>query len=151
MDVFLEERIDPAEFAARLDEQTPPGLTITRVEEAPLAAPSLQSLVRDWVWRAQFPPETDTVDLARRVQNFLALEMLPWEQKREKEVKRYDLRALVLELTVEDGPDGPAFVGRFKAEAGGRPEQLAAALGYQPETIRTHRVSLGLRPAEVAG
>lgn len=151
MDVFLEQRLDPAEFAARLAAQTPPGLTIASVEEAPLNAPSLQSLVREWVWRARFPPDTDAAELARRVQEFLARETLPWEQKREKEIKRYDLRALVLDLAVEDGPDGPAFVGRFKAEAGGRPEQLAAALGYAPETVSIHRVSLGLQPAEVVG
>lgn len=150
MDVFLEEHLEPGEFAARLSAQTPPGLTITSVEEAPIAAPSLQSLVREWVWRASFPPDTDAAELARRVQDFLALETLPWEQKREKEVRRYDLRALVLDLGIEVGPDGPAFVGRFRAEAGGRPEQLAAALGYAPETIRIHRVSLGLQLVEVA-
>lgn len=151
MDVVLEERMDPADFASRLAAQTPPGLTITRVEEAPLNAPSLQSLVREWVWRAQFPPETDALELARRVEGFLALETFPWEQKREKEIKRYDLRGLVLDLAVETSPDGPAFAGRFKAEAGGRPEQLAAALGYAPEIVRIHRIALRLEPAEVAG
>lgn len=149
MDVFLEEQIDPAVFAATLRGQTPPGLTITAVEEAPLNAPSLQSLVREWVWRSQFPPGTDGNDLVRRVEQFLARETFPWEQKRDKEIRRYDLRALVLDLSVEVGVDGPVLVGRFKAEAGGRPEQLVAALGYAPETIRIHRVSLGLFPAEV--
>src|SRR3712207_3307448 len=51
MDVFLEERTDPGEFQERLAVQTPPGLTIERVEEVALQLPSLQSLVREWIWR----------------------------------------------------------------------------------------------------
>src|SRR5829696_6634261 len=52
MDVFLDEPMQPHEFKARLRRQTPPGLTVVDVQEAPLAWPSLQSLVREWTWRA---------------------------------------------------------------------------------------------------
>ena len=151
MDVFLVESLDPAEFRARLAVQTPPGLTIEAVEEVPLAWPSLQSLVREWTWRAQLPPASDPAAVRRVVQEFLARDTFPWEQKREKEVRRYDLRALVLSIDVEEGPTGPVLVARFKAEAGGRPEQLAAALGYDPQRVRIHRVSLGLATPAVAG
>jgi radical SAM-linked protein len=151
MDVFLEEPLPPDQFSARLRSQTPPGLTVQRVEEVPLAWPSLQSLVRDWTWRAQLPPGTGPATARRQVDEFLARETFPWEQKREKEVKRYDLRALVLDLAVEERPEGPALRARFKAEAGGRPEQLAAALGYDPQQVRIHRLVLGLdTPSAVA-
>jgi radical SAM-linked protein len=151
MDVFLEEPLPPDEFSARLRSQTPPGLTVQRVEEVPLAWPSLQSLVRDWTWRAQLPPGTDPTTARRQVDAFLARQTFPWEQRREKEVRRYDLRALVLDLAVEERPEGPTLRARFKAEAGGRPEQLAAALGYDPQQVRIHRLALGLdTPSAVA-
>ncbi|MGH2598525.1 MAG: TIGR03936 family radical SAM-associated protein [Dehalococcoidia bacterium] len=150
MDVFLDQVMDPAEFRTRLAAQTPPGLTIEQVEEVPLALPSLQSLVREWTWLAQFPPATDAATLRVKVEDFLSRETLPWEQQREKEVKRYDLRALVLDLAVEERPEGPALVARFKAEAGGRPEQLTAALGYDPREVRIHRLTLGLATPSVA-
>ncbi len=151
MDIYLEAPIGPEEFAGRLAPQTPPGLTVTAVEEVPLALPSLQSLVREWTWRAQLPPGTDQDHVRHVVQEFLARDTFPWEQKREKETKKFDLRALVLDLEFEERPDGPALLARFKAEAGGRPEQLAAALGYDPHSVRIHRVRLWLAtPAGVA-
>ncbi|MGH2585429.1 MAG: TIGR03936 family radical SAM-associated protein [Dehalococcoidia bacterium] len=150
MDVFLDQVMDPAEFRTRLAAQTPPGLTIEQVEEVPLALPSLQSLVREWTWLAQFPPATDAATLRVKVEDFLSRETLPWEQQREKEVKRYDLRALVLDLAVEERPEGPALVARFKAEAGGRPEQLTAALGFNPREVRIHRLTLGLATPSMA-
>ena len=151
MDVFLAEPLAPAEFRARLAAQTPPGLMIEAVDEVPLSWPSLQSLVREWTWRAQLPPESDPAAARQTATEFLARDTVPWEQRREKEVKRYDLRALVLSIEVEEGPDGPALLARFKAEAGGRPEQLAAALGYDPQRIRIHRVSLGLATPAATG
>src|SRR5262249_57977636 len=56
MDVFLEETVEPAAFAARLAAQAPPGLDVRDVVEVPLAWPSLQSLVREGAWRAPLPP-----------------------------------------------------------------------------------------------
>ena len=147
MDVYLEEAVDPAEFAARLAGETPPGLEVRHVDEVPLAWPSLQSLVREWAWRALLPPATDAGAARQVVTAFLARDSCPWEQQREKEVRRYDLRALVLALAVEETAEGPALLARFKAEAGGRPEQLAAALGYDPRLIRIHRLALVLDAA----
>jgi radical SAM-linked protein len=151
MDVFLEEIVDPDIFAERLATQTPPGLEVRQVVEVPIAWPSLQSLVREWDWRAQLPAGTDVAALRIAVGEFMARESFPWEQRREKEVKRYDLRALVLSLDVELREEGPALRARLKAEAGGRPEQLAAALGFDAREIRIHRLALVLeRPVAVA-
>jgi radical SAM-linked protein len=152
MDVYLQEPLPPEQFAARLAAQTPPGLTLEGVEDVPIAWPSLQSLVRAWTWRAQLPAGTDPNQVRAAVAAFLARDTLPWEQKREKEVKRYDLRALALDATVEERSEGPAIVVRFKAEAGGRPEQLLAALGFDVQSARIHRLALHLeKPVTVEG
>src|SRR3712207_6115428 len=84
MDVFLAEPLPPATFAARLEPQTPPELTVQGVDEVPLTWPSLQSLVREWTWRAQLPPGTDPATARHQADDFLARETFPWEQQRVK-------------------------------------------------------------------
>ena len=144
MDVFLETPITPAEFQSRLAAQTPPGLAITAVDDIPLAWPSLQSLVREWIWRVDLPPDTDMDSVQRTVAALLSSASLPWSLHREKEVKHYDLRPLVLDLRVDKAAPGPALIARMRAEAGGRPEQVVAALGLDPQQIRIHRAALVL-------
>jgi len=150
MDVFLEAALAPEEFARRLRAQTPPGLEIRSVDEVPLALPSLQSLVRQWAWRATLPAGSDPAEARARVADFLAQSTFPWEQRREKETKRYDLRALVLDLQVEETAAGVALLSRLKAEAGGRPEQIAAALGYDTQQVRVHRLAITLAQQDQA-
>jgi radical SAM-linked protein len=151
MDVFLGESVAADEFRDRLAAQTPPGLTIAAVEDVPLAWPSLQSLVREWVWRIGLPPDIDLSAVQRAVTDLLARDSLPWEMRREKEVKQFDLRQLVLDVCVDPSAQGPALIARLKAEAGGRPEQLAAALGIDPRAIHIHRLALVLdAPAPAA-
>lgn len=147
MDIFLEASVPSAEFRERLAAQTPPGLSVQRVEEIALSVPSLQSLVREWTWRAVFPASTDRAALGRAVADLLALGSLRWELRREKEVKRYDLRALIYDLsldpdTADTATASPSLSMRLKAEAGGRPEQVARALGYDPQQVLIHRTSL---------
>lgn len=151
MDVFLDAYVEPAAFAERLAAQAPPGLSIVAVEDVPLAWPSLQSLVREWLWRVQLPEGVTRSAAEQAVAAFLSRVSVPWELRREKETKRYDLRALVLDLRVEPTDDGPALVMRLKAEAGGRPEQVAAALGFDPHTVRAHRLAIGLARPEAVG
>jgi hypothetical protein len=138
--------VEPAGFLERLAVQTPPGLTVSAVDEVPVDWPSLQSMIREWAWRATLPLGSDPDDAEARVAGFLALDTFPWEMRREKEKepRRYDLRATVLDLAVERTPAGPALRARLKADAGGRPEQLAAALGYDPRHLRIHRLALVL-------
>jgi radical SAM-linked protein len=150
MDVFLESRMEPADFAARLRSQTPPGLTITAVEEVPLTLPSLQSQVREWIWLARLPAGSDAGDARARVAAFLDRDAVPWEMQRDKEVRRFDLRPLVLALAVEVEDGSVLLRMRLRAEAGGRPEQVAAALGYDPTTLRVHRAAIVLDRGELA-
>jgi radical SAM-linked protein len=150
MDIYLSETVPVERFAAAVTGQLPAGLGIGAVEETPLSAPSVQSQVREWEWRALLPAATEPVALRGQVAALLARTELPWELRREKEVKQYDLRAVIRELAVEDGPP-PALWMRLRAEAGGRPEQVASALGFEPQTVRIHRLALHLAgPAATA-
>lgn len=151
LDVFMEEAISPEAVRARLAAQLPPGLSVNAVEEIPLTVPSLQSLVREWSWRVDFPAGTDASVLTARVDALLARDSIPWELRREKETKAYDLRPLLLELRAGTEGAHPALTMRLPAEAGARPEQVVAAMGYDPREIRIHRLALLLAPIEPAG
>ena len=66
MDIWLAAPLPPEEVAARLAEQSPPGLTINRVWEAPLNLPSLQAAMRWADYRVTLDPERAPDDLAQR-------------------------------------------------------------------------------------
>lgn len=146
MDVFLAEPVRPEEFLRRLLPQLPPGVGVTQAREVALTAPSLQSQLRAAEWLVELPPGTDPLQAREAVAAFLAREHVPWEHRREQEVKRYDLRPLVEWLRVEAEGLGlavPVLRMRLRAAPGatGRPDQVAAALGY-PAPPRMHRVAL---------
>jgi len=91
---------------------------------------------------------SDLIERARgAVAAFLAAEAVPWEHRREDEVRSYDIRALVADMRVEgataDG--GLRLWMRLKNDnsGSGRPEQVVAALGL-PAPVRIHRTALVL-------
>ncbi|MHB8577378.1 MAG: TIGR03936 family radical SAM-associated protein, partial [Dehalococcoidia bacterium] len=135
LDVFLSEPLAAGDFQDRLQAQLPPGMQLLDVSELPVSGPSLQSQIRAAVYGLRLRPGTDMPAVAARVQALLAAESLPWEHKREKDVKRYDLRALVLDARLEADAGVPAgggtVVAKLRADEGntGRADQLAVALG----------------------
>jgi radical SAM-linked protein len=155
MDVILARRIAPLDFMRSLSAQLPAGIEILEVAEVGLGLPSLQSEVRWARYRVEGPLAGSQDEARAAFDRFLAAESIPWEHLREKEVRRYDIRALVRELWVEDGPSGSYALGmvlRCDNTATGRPEQVAAALGL-PDPAAIHRQELilaGTSPAREA-
>ena len=155
MDVLLTQRVAPRDFMASVSAQLPAGVGILEVAEVGLGLPSLQSEVRWARYRVEGPLAGASEQVRLAVDRFLAAESISWEHMREKEVRRYDIRALVRELWVDDGPSGSYALGmvlRCDNTATGRPEQVAAALGL-PDPAAIHRQELilaGTSPAREA-
>jgi radical SAM-linked protein len=133
----------PAEHAlARLASHLPPGIELVSVEEVGSRSPSLQSQLR---W-AEYEARVDGIDvmaLRRAISSMLDATTLPSEYRREKKVREYDLRPLILDLRLTDGASGCAvLVMRLRAdpERTARVDQVAAALGLPPtaDIRRTH-------------
>lgn len=146
MDVFLAEVWPPARLAAALVAQLPPGLDVLDVSDVELNEPSLQSRVRAAEYGFALRPEADRAAIATRIAAFCAAETFPWEHRREKETKRYDLRPLVLSLTLDQSANGAAVVATLRAEETGaaRPDQVIAALGLGADVIHIERRALSL-------
>ena len=151
MDIYLAEPLEPEELRRRLAPQLPPGVSISAAEEIPLDWPSLQSQLRAADWRVTLAAGCERSDVEQRVAALLARESIPWEQQREKEVRRYDLRPLIESLKVGDGEEPVTLRMRLRAEpsATGRADQVVAALGLPP-ALHAHRLALHLASAEEA-
>ena len=141
-DVSLSEKVAPAEFVAALRAALPPGLEALSGWEVGPAGPALQTQVR---W-AEYEVDVSgggrsSEDVRRSIGELLAARSLPWEHQRENKTSRYDLRPLVLGLSLEAEGEGiHRLVMRLRVgpERSGRAEQVVAALGLEPP-LRIHR------------
>lgn len=162
MDVFMAETIAPKTLIQQLSPQLPDGISIASVEEVGMGLPALQADVQFAEYVVDVPAldgkiavasrgwnAGDATDVASVIALFLAAESIPWEHKREDEVKSYDIRAQVeaIELVTHDG-DAVRLRLRLKNDSSGsgRPEQVVAALGL-PAPTRIHRTKLILAGA----
>ncbi|MEE8369615.1 MAG: TIGR03936 family radical SAM-associated protein [Dehalococcoidia bacterium] len=155
-DVFLSERIAPRDLPTLLSPHLPSGLEILTAWEVGLTAPSLQSQLRWAEYEVEVPAGDLGPDAARlAVDRLLAARTLPWEQRRETKVRRYDLRPLVLTLQLRGEECGRLRLHmrlRAEQEMTGRADQVVAALGLPP-AARTHRLLLHVQetsPAVIA-
>jgi radical SAM-linked protein len=146
LDVFLASRTTPLEFMRAIGKQLPAGVEALEVDEVGLRAPSLQSELRAAEYEVSLAATLPEADARQAVERFLTAESIPWEQVRDGETRRYDIRALVQHLWLDSPKDGSAVIGmRVRADSGGsgRPEQVIAAMGL-PEPVAVHRRRLVL-------
>jgi hypothetical protein len=134
---------------------------VLHAQEVGLTLPSLQAEVRAAEYEVD-APRPDEYDADAAVQRLLDAETIPWEHKREDEVKSYDLRPLIIELEVtRNGAQAPPraiaddaakrgapapvtlrmLLRNDSTSGSGRPEQVALALGLGTPT-RIHRTRL---------
>jgi radical SAM-linked protein len=148
-DVWLTEGVAPALFLERLRASIAPGITALDAAEVPLNAPSLQQQVAEALYRVAFLDAVDEAGLRAQVADMLAAESLVRERFRPKERgQTVDLRPLILDMHVADeGAEGPALRLRLvhTANQTGRPDDVLAALGFDPLATRVHRLALVFR------
>jgi radical SAM-linked protein len=143
MDVVLAEQLDPLEVMRRLSLALPSGMTVTSVVEAPLQSPALQATLR---W-AEYLMTIETDETRDQVQSRLSALLAMPSLVRERRGKSYDLRPLVLSLSVESAqPSSIQVAVRLLADANagtGRPDEVLAALGWADAPAHIHRRQLG--------
>jgi radical SAM-linked protein len=150
MDITLARWVSPHSFTAAVNPQLPSGIEISEVFNTPLTMPSLQSQVR----YAEYTVEIETGDGQASIQSaiasLLAKEQLPWQHQRDTGPRHYDLRALIEDLWLIDCHSGYCSIGmklRCDSNGSGRPEQVAAALGFEKYPRAIHRTRLILKTA----
>ncbi len=142
MDIVLSPAGDVDAVTARLERTLPPGITLVAIEEMPLNAPALQMQLIASEFEITVEDEETIGALNDRVQQFLAAT----EVIRDRRGKVYNLRPLVQSLEIEPAPTDRAVKIRARLQATpegtGRPDELAAALGLDPATVKIHRTKL---------
>jgi len=146
MEVYLHQRVSPRFFLEQIRPQLPAGIDVSQVEEAPLGAPSLQSLVRmaEYAVEVEVPMERQEVEA--KIAGLMEQKTLPIQRPRPSGPKSLDLRALVCRVWVESAEGARCRLGmllRSDPQGSGRPEEVAAALGLG-EPLSMHRVRLVL-------
>ena len=146
-DVWLTEVAEPEAFRDRLMARMAPGIVVTAAIEVELAAPSLQQQLAESVYEVELPDGGDVGALRRSVEALLAAGSLPRERRRPKDTRpqSFDLRPLIQQMTVDETEHGaPRLRLRLVQSATqmGRPDDVLAALGFDPLDAHVRRVAL---------
>jgi radical SAM-linked protein len=144
-DVFLECREDPAGALERVSSHLPAGVEAVDVHEVGVSAPAVQASLRWAEFEVKVPAEGLTAEeVQAAISRLLAADTLPSEYRREKKVREYDLRPLVLDIRLA-GREGDAHVLRMRLRAEqentARADQTVLALGL-PAPLGVHRTRL---------
>jgi radical SAM-linked protein len=147
MDITLDKFVSPHSFTAAVSRQLPHGITVSGTFNIPLTMPSLQSQVRQAEYTVAISTDKAKDDIESAINGLLDKETLPWQHQRDTGPHKYDLRALVDDLWLIDCRGGRCTIGmrlRCDSSGAGRPEQVAAALGFEnyPESIHRSKLIL---------
>jgi radical SAM-linked protein len=134
----------------RITGKLPPGLFLRTLEEVPLAATALQSVLIGADYTILLYAEPDEVPgelIGERIDAFLAAEEIWRERERKGQPYRYNLRRLIFELTYQgysaEREEHRIFLRVQQREgATGRPDEVVAALGFNDlaRTLRRERL-----------
>lgn len=146
IDIWFDDTLPLDDVAKQLSTVMPPGLSLSAVEQVSEDLPSMQSLLEAARYEVRFAAgAVDRATLEAAIERLLALDELPWEEQRGQKVRRYDLRATVLELAVREGEDGaPVLEMHLSLEQGrtGRPSQVLKALEVDVDPDATTRMAI---------
>ncbi|MFC1912354.1 TIGR03936 family radical SAM-associated protein [Chloroflexota bacterium] len=145
MDIILAKTVSPHFFTGAVSKQLPPGIVILQVCPVAPTLPSLQSQVRYAEYKVELETEKEPKEVESSLASLLSLENLPWEHRRDTETRNYDLRALIDDLWLLGCNGGGCTIGmrlRCDSSGAGRPEQVAAALGFTCYPCLLHRTRL---------
>jgi len=147
VDLFIQHRISPYALPQTLGNQLPKGISILSVSQVPPEAPALQAQVRRAEYRVELQTDKTADEIKNAIDSFLAKTELPWQHKRDTEMRSYDLRSLVERVWFIEMRGTLCVLGmclRADNSASGRTEQVALALGFngQPKSICRTRLFL---------
>jgi radical SAM-linked protein len=145
MDIYLERRLSPHYFMKSVKGQLPRGIDILEVAEVAPTLPSLQSQVRCAEYRITVAADRKVEELEAAIDSLMSSDSLPWQHARDREIRKYDLRALIEDIRlIESTPDDFVIGMRLRCDSTGtgRPEQVISALGFASPPKSIHRTRL---------
>lgn len=141
LDVRLNEEVSVEDISSRLKDNLPPDIKVREIKSVDERLPALQTQVLSAAYDVRLTEPIDGSELKRKVESVMMTESIV----RERRGKSYDLRPLIEMMSVITQADGTAWLKMTLAAregATGRPEEVLAALGIEPETARVERTRL---------
>lgn len=148
MDVVYNTNVSPNYVLQAVNQKLPGGMKILQVHPIPVEKPSLQALVQRADYKVCVCTDKTEAEITSGIDKLLALEELPWQQQRNDKIKKYDLRALVIDIKLKELKSGVCrlyMALKCDSEGSGRPEQVTKALGFDNAPTSVHRVKLLLK------
>jgi radical SAM-linked protein len=148
LDIYLAKWSSPHTFTAAMARQLPPGLKIEQVFNIAPTLPSLQSQVSAAEYKVGIATDKTQAEVESAINALLDKETLPWQHQRDTGTRHYDLRPLIEDIWLEAWRPGFCEIMmrlRCDSTGSGRPEQVAAALGFEKYPDSIHRVKLILQ------
>lgn len=137
-DIWLMEAVAPEVAHEMMMSKMAPGIEIFEVMEIPLSDPAAQTLTTEAKYEVTILDPVDKAALQERIDDFMTAGLI----ERERRGKVYDLRELVLDLTLDE-TEGDALRLRMHLYLlpgrTGRPDEVLDALGLDPLAARIHR------------
>ncbi|MCL4264938.1 MAG: TIGR03936 family radical SAM-associated protein [Anaerolineae bacterium] len=147
-DVLMVERVEPEVARQQLMARMASGIEVYQMADVPLPAPSLQASTVESTYVATPLDPVDRQELAAQIETLLAATQLLREREHKGKMKVYDLRPLILDLSLTDTlPMPPAIQMRLLLQPSltGRPDEVLLALGIDPLAARIHRTRIVLQ------
>lgn len=141
LDVRLNEEVSVEDISSRLKDNLPPDIKVREIKSVDERLPALQTQVLSAAYDVRLTEPIDGSELKRKAESVMMAESII----RERRGKSYDLRPLIEMMSVITQADGTAWLKMTLAAregATGRPEEVLAALGIEPETARVERTRL---------
>lgn len=150
IDIWLDDpngaEADPDTFIHDVNRSMPEGLRIIDIQKLPYSDPALTIVIQSAVYRMVFPSEISADDISRKMSDLMARETI----ERERRGKTYDMKPLIESWKCRTDDEGKAFLEVQMAardSAMGRPDELAAALDFDPFEVNIERLEYILKDA----
>ena len=148
MDIWLDDpdgkEVNGAKFIEKVNNSMPAGLRILAIEKLPYSDPALTIIIQSAVYQIIFPDLEDDNELRNKMDTLMAQETI----ERERRGKIYDMKPLIESWSCGKDEEGQAVMQIQMAardSAMGRPDELAAELGYDPFAVNIIRLKYLLK------
>lgn len=148
MDIMVTREVSPHWFMSNVNGVLPAGIRVLQVFPISLTQPAVQAQIGFAEYRVEVATTMKAEETESALNGLLALEHLPWQHQRDTGVRSYDLRPLIDDLWLEGCQGESCTIGmklRCDSSGAGRPEQVAAALGFNGYPSSVHRIRLILK------
>lgn len=143
IDIWLDDptgaEVEAASFIENVNRSMPDGLRILGIEKLPYSDPALTIVIQSAVYQMTFPRGTEECTVRGKMESLMSQETI----ERERRGKVYDMKPLVESWECGSDEEGRACMTVQMAardSAMGRPDELAAALGFDPFEVNIVRL-----------